>query len=138
MPLLRWRLPLPAGSCPAKGRPPLRLALSPLLAAKLAIGGSPLRVPYSRPSLWAPHWKLLSPLRIGRNRLCPRVVAAPAVALLPVGAAPYGRRWPPFRVGPGRSQPPPCKGPWPWPGLGWSALHGGWPPLLLAAFATKI
>ncbi|RWV80009.1 hypothetical protein BHE74_00054970, partial [Ensete ventricosum] len=39
------RLPLPLGSRLAKGRPPLRLAQLPLLAA----GGRPLRAPCIRP-----------------------------------------------------------------------------------------
>ncbi|RWW42303.1 hypothetical protein BHE74_00052160, partial [Ensete ventricosum] len=68
----------------AKGRPPLRLALSPLPTVGLAEGGSPLR---------APHCK----------RLCPRAAAAPTSWLCTWAAAtheggafarrrcPYGR-----------------------------------------------
>ncbi|RWW03168.1 hypothetical protein GW17_00033689, partial [Ensete ventricosum] len=44
----------------------------------------------------------------------------------------------------GRGRPPPCRGAWlqqiapcSRPDRGWPALHGGWPPLLLAAFAAK-
>ncbi|RWV77584.1 hypothetical protein GW17_00061563 [Ensete ventricosum] len=74
LPLHRWQLPLPAGSRPAKGRPPLRLAPSPLLAVALAAGGSPLRAPYNRP-----------PLQVSRSKqLCLRA------SLLSVGAAPTG------------------------------------------------
>ncbi|RWV85345.1 hypothetical protein BHE74_00029067 [Ensete ventricosum] len=46
-PLHRRRLPLPTDSGPAKGR-------LPLLAVGLAVGGSPLRVPYSQSPLRAP------------------------------------------------------------------------------------
>ncbi|RWV88488.1 hypothetical protein GW17_00049417 [Ensete ventricosum] len=60
----------------------------------------------------------------------------------PTSCCPCEWRWPPLRVaapmsgaglpyrlraGPGRSRPPTCKGPWPWPGRGWLALQGGWP-----------
>ncbi|RWV76804.1 hypothetical protein GW17_00062473 [Ensete ventricosum] len=81
----------------AKGRPPLRLASPPLLATGLAAGDSPLRAPCNRPPLWVPRCKRLPPLRVGRSRPCPRV------ALLATGVAPCGRRWPPFRAGPGYS-----------------------------------
>ncbi|RZS15904.1 hypothetical protein BHM03_00047804 [Ensete ventricosum] len=66
LPLRRQRLPLPAGNHPAKGRPPLRLALPPLLAAGLAAGDSPLWEPYSRPPLRVPHCK----------QVCPRAATA--------------------------------------------------------------
>ncbi|RZS04241.1 hypothetical protein BHM03_00034548, partial [Ensete ventricosum] len=61
LPLRRRRLPFPTGSRPAKGRPPLRLAPLPQLAAGLAMGGSPLQVPRSRPPLRASCYKRLSP-----------------------------------------------------------------------------
>ncbi|RRT35776.1 hypothetical protein B296_00053728, partial [Ensete ventricosum] len=57
LPLRRWRLPLPVGSRLAKGRPPLWLASSPLLAVGMATGDSPLRAPY--------------------NQSCPRAAVAP-------------------------------------------------------------
>ncbi|RRT37461.1 hypothetical protein B296_00043834 [Ensete ventricosum] len=45
----------------------------------------------------------------------------------------------------GRGRMPPCMGPWQQPvapcsrpGHGWPALRGGWPPLLLVAFAAKM
>ncbi|RZR95085.1 hypothetical protein BHM03_00023887 [Ensete ventricosum] len=56
-----------------------------------------------------------------------------AGAALPAAAAPVG--WPqpvvPTGMAPGDYNPcgrsPPCWGPWPRPGRGWPALHGGWP-----------
>ncbi|RRT32627.1 hypothetical protein B296_00053934 [Ensete ventricosum] len=65
--------------------------------------------------------------------LPPRVAPASLVGYCPC-------EWcrPPLRAGPGRSWLPPCRGPWPWPGHGWPALHAGWPPLHLAAFAVKM
>ncbi|RRT78937.1 hypothetical protein B296_00000270 [Ensete ventricosum] len=41
LPLRRQWLPLPTGNHPAKGRPPLRFASSPLLASGLAAGVPP-------------------------------------------------------------------------------------------------
>ncbi|RWW64343.1 hypothetical protein BHE74_00028424, partial [Ensete ventricosum] len=103
--LRRWRLPLPTGSRPAKSQAPLWLAQSPLVATGLAAGGSPLRAPYS--------WPPLRALRYKRS------------ALLPAGAAPCRRRWPPFRAGPSRGQP-------------YMGAGRGWPPLLFAAFTVKM
>ncbi|RWV82909.1 hypothetical protein GW17_00055549 [Ensete ventricosum] len=100
LPLRRRRLPFAVGSRPAKGRPPLRLALPPLLGAGLSAGGSPLRA--------------------GRSRSCPRV--ADHYGLLPLRATAHCR-------GPSRSRPPlassqamagrPCRG----PGRGQPPLH---------------
>ncbi|RWW51674.1 hypothetical protein BHE74_00041951 [Ensete ventricosum] len=67
-----------------------------------------------------------SPLRAPCKRLCSRAVAAPC-----------GRRWPPFRAGPSRSQPPPCRGPWPRPGRGWPTLQGGCRPSSLLPLLRK-
>ncbi|RZS26248.1 hypothetical protein BHM03_00059566, partial [Ensete ventricosum] len=109
---------------------------SPLLAAWLAASGSPLRGPYSWPPLRAPRCNRLPPLRAGRSRSCPQAPLLRAVV------APCEPRWPPFQAGPSRSQPPPCRGPWPWPGCGWSTLHGGWSwlaaPPLRCENATRI
>ncbi|RWW32166.1 hypothetical protein GW17_00003175 [Ensete ventricosum] len=70
LPLRRWRLPLPVGNRPAKGRPPLWLASSPLLAVGMAMGDSPLRAPYSR--------------------LCPRAAVAPTGDASTRRQRPYG------------------------------------------------
>ncbi|RWV79764.1 hypothetical protein GW17_00059052 [Ensete ventricosum] len=70
VPLRKRRLPLPDGSHPAKGRPPL-------LAAGLAAGGSPLRVPCNRPRLRALRCKLA----------CPRAAAPASGVGLPCGLA---------------------------------------------------
>ncbi|RWW10285.1 hypothetical protein GW17_00026178 [Ensete ventricosum] len=91
---------------------------------------SPLRAPCSRPPLRASSCK----------RVCPPAATAPA------GCFPRERRRPPLRVAaPTSSADLPC-------GLalaatdrplagglgrGWPALHGGWLPLLLAAFTAK-
>ncbi|RWW47529.1 hypothetical protein BHE74_00046469, partial [Ensete ventricosum] len=72
----RW-LPLPDGSHPAKGQPPLRPAPPPLLAAGLAAGGSPLRAPCIRPRLRALRCK----------RACPWAAAPASGADLPYGLA---------------------------------------------------
>ncbi|RWW29182.1 hypothetical protein GW17_00006306 [Ensete ventricosum] len=72
LPLRRRQLPI--------GWPPLRSPPSPLLAAGLATGGSPLRAPYNRPPLWAPRCK----------RVCPWAVAAPT------GCCPCERHRPPL------------------------------------------
>ncbi|RWV79606.1 hypothetical protein GW17_00059230 [Ensete ventricosum] len=103
LPLHKRRLPLPTENRPAKERPP------PQLAAGLATGGSPLRASCSRSPLRAPRCK----------RLCPWA------ALLLVGVAPCGRRWPPLQASPGHNWTPPCMGSWPQPGRGWPTLHGG-------------
>ncbi|RWV82768.1 hypothetical protein GW17_00055703 [Ensete ventricosum] len=108
-------LPLPAGSHPAKGRPPLRSAPLPLLVTGLAAGGSPLRVP-------------------GCKRVCPRAAVAPAGALqlapfvgstlqasvLAGGCRPYelavadrARRRRPCGLLPPRAAPASLAG-WPW------------------------
>ncbi|RWV84347.1 hypothetical protein BHE74_00009258 [Ensete ventricosum] len=82
-------------------------------------------------------------LRPGRGRyLRPQAPAMPAgdraCWRLPLA----GRL--PLQGGFGRGQPPPYKGPGPQPaapcsqpGRGWSALHGGWPPFLLAVLAAN-
>ncbi|RWW24722.1 hypothetical protein GW17_00010967 [Ensete ventricosum] len=121
LPLRKRRLPLPTGSHPTEGWPPLRPAPSPLLAVGLAAGDSPLKAPYSQPAL--------------RARLCPQAppLQAATPATMPAslaGCYPCERRWPPLRAGPdhglvvgGR----PCKG-----------AARGWPPILLAAFGAKM
>ncbi|RWV93893.1 hypothetical protein GW17_00043615 [Ensete ventricosum] len=96
----RW-LPLLADSHPVKGRPPLRLATSLLLAARLAVGGSPLwaATPCGRPAVGplcerraasgcAREW--LPPLRADRSWLCSRVAAAPAGGASARRHRPYG------------------------------------------------
>ncbi|RZR76824.1 hypothetical protein BHM03_00001707 [Ensete ventricosum] len=60
------------------------------------MGDSPLQAPYSRP---------------------------PSTA--PAGCCPREQRQPPLQAGPGCSRSPPCRGPWPRPGRGWSVLHRG-------------
>ncbi|RRT35654.1 hypothetical protein B296_00014456 [Ensete ventricosum] len=82
--LRRRRLPLPTGSHPAKGRPPLRLVSSPLLAVGLAVGGSPLRAPYSRPRLWARCCKWVYPRAVADLTGWPQPV-------MPTGVAPTWR-----------------------------------------------
>ncbi|RRT51126.1 hypothetical protein B296_00003886 [Ensete ventricosum] len=59
-PLRRRRLPLPAGSRPAKGQ-------LPLLTVALVTGGSPLRASHWGHPLWALHYKRLCP-RASRSR----------------------------------------------------------------------
>ncbi|RRT71257.1 hypothetical protein B296_00013249, partial [Ensete ventricosum] len=78
LPLHRRRLPLPTGSHPPKGQPPLLPTSQPLLAAS----GSPLRASYSRPPLRVPRYK----------RLCPRAtllhIGAVAASCCPYGLSP--------------------------------------------------
>ncbi|RZS15163.1 hypothetical protein BHM03_00046949 [Ensete ventricosum] len=103
-----------ATAAPAQVAAALACWQLPLLAIGLVAGGSPLQ---------ASCCKRLPPLRAGRSRSCPWP------ALLPTSAAPYGRRWPPSRAGPGRNLAvggQPCMG-----------AGRGWSPLLLAAFTTK-
>ncbi|RWV86248.1 hypothetical protein GW17_00051876 [Ensete ventricosum] len=129
LPLRRQRLPLLAGSRPAKGQPPVPLVSPHLLA--VAPCGCPVAGPLCehRATSGCAGGRLPA-LRAGRSRSCTRAVLLPASAA-PAGCCPYGRHGPPFRAGPGRSLPPPCRGPWLW--------HGrGWPPLLLAVFAAKM
>ncbi|RZS10822.1 hypothetical protein BHM03_00042093 [Ensete ventricosum] len=126
--MCRRRLPLPAGSHSAKGRPPLWSAppreLS-LLAAALAGGASARRLPS-----YGDRTRSRSPLTSW-----PRVAVCIPLATEPA-------EWPragtaPLRAGPDRSWPPLCRGPRLQPvtplhgGLGcsWSPLAGGWPPL---------
>ncbi|RWW43707.1 hypothetical protein BHE74_00050606 [Ensete ventricosum] len=66
------RLRLPAGSRPAKGRPPLRLAPQPLLGVGLATGGSPLWATCSWPSL-----------RASRSWSCSQATTAPEGGWMP-------------------------------------------------------
>ncbi|RWV81833.1 hypothetical protein GW17_00056711 [Ensete ventricosum] len=76
LPLRRRRLPLPTGSRPAKGWPPLQLASPPLLAA--APCGRPTADPLCehRATSGCAHERL-SPQRASHNRPCPRVAIAP-------------------------------------------------------------
>ncbi|RWV78046.1 hypothetical protein GW17_00061049 [Ensete ventricosum] len=80
LPLRRQWLPLPTSSCPAKGRPPLRLAPPPLLAAGLAAGMGDCR-----------------PCRLAATgRAHGRCFCSQAPPLW--AAAPCGHRWPLFRA----------------------------------------
>ncbi|RWW36614.1 hypothetical protein BHE74_00058355 [Ensete ventricosum] len=148
LPLRRRWLPLHACSRPAKGRQPLRLAPPPLLAVGLAVGGNPLRAPYSRPPFWALRCKWLCPqaaaaLRVGCNRQCLPEAAAPAGGASarrhrPCGLLPLaGAVDLPFKLALAAANRPLTGG----LGRGLTVVGRpclgagcGWPPLLLATF----
>ncbi|RRT40416.1 hypothetical protein B296_00014816 [Ensete ventricosum] len=120
LPLHRRLLPLPAGSRPTKGRPPLSLATAPC-------GRPTTDTLYGHHAASGCARGQSSLLRFGRNLPCSLAATTPAGITSTHRLAPCKRRWPPFRAGPSRSQSPPCRAPWLRPGRGWLALHGGWP-----------
>ncbi|RZS15485.1 hypothetical protein BHM03_00047322, partial [Ensete ventricosum] len=131
----------PAGGRAGRGRQPLAdaLKLAPFagtaLQACVPTGGYR---PCGLLPLWATTPAGYCPCE--RHRPLLRAIAPASDASLPcgllplraapaslAGCCPCERRRPPLRAGPGRSRPPPCRGPWPRPGRGWPALYRGWP-----------
>ncbi|RRT63114.1 hypothetical protein B296_00025816 [Ensete ventricosum] len=111
-PLFPLRRPCPCvgSDCPCLLAAALQGAATRAAGVATLVGGSPLQVPCSWPPLRASRYK----------RLCPRVPAAPTGWPQPVvhaGGASSRKRHP-FRAGPGRSLPSPCRGPWLWHGRG--------------------
>ncbi|RWV87561.1 hypothetical protein GW17_00050427, partial [Ensete ventricosum] len=88
----------PDGGRAGRGRQPLAGALQSAPFAGVALQASVLAGSY--------HPCGLLPLRATLASLA--------------GCYPCERHWPPLRASPSPSRPPPCKGPWPRPGHGWS------------------